>query len=213
MTISQFIEALVQAPGLPNLFNPFRDICPVHDTPESPAIRQRNLEKYLTAHQQLQSRDLWVAEAPSYRGSRRTGIYFVPESKLDIMATRLELTSFEKATHTPEQTPTSVRQFWQVFDELETLPITYNALPFHPHHPDFPLSNRTPTKRELVQHLTYLEMLVELFQPERILVMGRKAEYACSKLGLKTIYVRHPSQGGQRSFLEKTASIYDLELI
>lgn len=212
MTTSQFVEALAQAPGLPNLFNPFRHICPVHDSPESPTIRRNNLQKYLDAHLRLQSKELWIAEAPSQRGSRRTGVYFVPEPKLETMANRLQVKALKKATHTPEQAPTATRQFWQVFDELEHLPVTYNALPFHPHHNGYALVNRTPTKRELVQHLPYLEMLLELFQPERILVLGRKAEYACAKLGIPTTYVRHPSQGGQKAFLEKTATIYGLQM-
>lgn len=213
MTSSEFIEALEQAPGLPNLFNPYRDICPVHDSPDSPFIRQRNLKKYLDAHLQLKSSDLWIAEAPSYSGSRRTGISFVPEPRLDEMAARLSIDSFEKATHTPDQSPNTVRFFWQALSELDELPITYNALPFHPHQPNYPLTNRTPTKRELTQHLSYLEMMVELFQPRQIIVFGRKAEYACSKLNLQTTYVRHPSQGGQKAFVEKMTSLYSLDLV
>lgn len=211
MTSSEFIEALVEAPGLPNLFNPFRDICPVHDSLDSPLIRQSNLKKYLDAHLRLKSRDLWIGEAPSYSGSRRTGISFVPEPRLEVVANKLQVDFFEKTTHTPVQSPTSVRQFWHILEELEELPITYNALPFHPHHSNFPLSNRTPTKRELTQHLPYLEMILQLFQPERIIVFGRKAEYACGKLGINTTYVRHPSQGGQKAFMEKITTIYNLE--
>lgn len=211
MTASQFVEALVEAPGLPNLFNPYRDICSVHDTPDSPFIRQRNFVQYLNSHLQRKSQDLWIAEAPSYRGSRRTGMPFVPEYCLEMMADRLNTKTFKKATHTPMQMPTSVKLFWQIFNELEELPITYNALPLHPHQPNYPLSNRTPTKRELTQHLPYLEMLIELFQPKNIIVFGRKAEYACSKLGLHPVYVRHPSQGGQKAFLEKMTSLYNLK--
>src|SRR3954469_1799264 len=53
MTVSQFVDQLSSI-SLPNVFNPYRDICHVADGEESAEIRRRNLICYCEA---MQSRD------------------------------------------------------------------------------------------------------------------------------------------------------------
>ena len=83
MTPNKFVQLLAEAPDLPRLFNPFRDRCLIHDLPDGPEIRRKNLEAYLVAHQRLDSKVLWIAEAASYNGSRRSGLFFIPETQLE----------------------------------------------------------------------------------------------------------------------------------
>ena len=208
MTPNKFVQLLAEAPDLPRLFNPFRDRCLIHDLPDGPEIRRKNLEAYLDAHQKLNSKVLWIAEAASYNGSRRSGLFFIPETQLSAASETLNAKPFAKATHTPERQSVTSNFLWQTILSLPELPLTFNALPFHPHSTNTQMSNRTPSKKELGQNLQYLQTLVEWFQPEKIVAIGRKAEYSCSKLGLSATYARHPSQGGQLSFKETIQSIY-----
>lgn len=59
---------------LPNTFNPFSDVDEKHDLPNAPEIRRKNLERYLEAMHKLRPRIAFIAEAPGYRGMRRTGV-------------------------------------------------------------------------------------------------------------------------------------------
>src|SRR5213596_2447806 len=73
MTVSQFVDQLSSI-SLPNVFNPYRDICHVADHEESAAIRRRNLICYCEAMQSRDARMLWLGRDLGYRGGRRTGI-------------------------------------------------------------------------------------------------------------------------------------------
>ena len=208
ITAYQFVELLADAPDLPEMFNPFRDRCLIHDLPNGPEIRKKNLEKYLEAHQRLNSKVLWVAEAASYNGSRRSGLFFIPETQFSAAAKLINAQPFEKATHTSSRASLTATFLWESILALPAPPLTFNALPFHPHLANRQLSNRTPSKKELGQNLQYLETLIQWFQPEVIVAIGRKAEYSCSKLGVKATYARHPSQGGQSYFRKTIKEIY-----
>ena len=72
----------------------------------------------------------------------------------------------------------------------------WSSLPFHPHHPGQPLSNRTPSRQELSSFLPILAGVVALFSPKLILAVGRQAQQALEWLDVPALAVRHPSHGG-----------------
>ena len=211
MNVSEIIHNLSNAPGLPGLFNPYSDRCTFHDLPDGPAIRRQNLYRYLKAHQQRGTRQLWIAEAASYLGSRRSGVYLLPETHFEKASRDIGAAPFQKATKTPVRGAPTATFLWDIMAGLPEIPVAFNALPFHPHQLDNELSNRAPTKKEITQNLVFLEMMIEMFQPQQIIVIGRKAEYACSKINFPNMqYVRHPSQGGRNIFLRQIREIYAL---
>ncbi len=65
---SEAFVARLAAVSLPDTFNPYRDVCPVHDSPDSPAIRRANQTAWLAAQLRLRPGSLWVGEAGGYRG-------------------------------------------------------------------------------------------------------------------------------------------------
>src|SRR5690625_2286238 len=70
--ISAFTDSLKRTPR--GLFNPWFHHDREHDkSPESPAIRKRQLEAYLTERSN-RARFLFIAEARGYEGGRRAGM-------------------------------------------------------------------------------------------------------------------------------------------
>ena len=59
---------------------------------------------------------------------------------------------------------------------------------------------RNPKNSEVAASADVLAALLEILQPEHLLAIGRKAEYALAKIGAEATYVRHPSQGGATLF-------------
>jgi len=87
-------------------------------------------------------------------------------------------------------------------------PLTFNAYPFHCYPKNKPFSNRIPNKEEVKIGSKYLEILIDWFKPSRIISIGRVAEIALKNIGQKSIYVRHPSCGGQKKFHDMINNIY-----
>jgi hypothetical protein len=49
-TPQDFVHRLAEI-QMPLVFNPYKDVCPIHDLPDAPIIRQRNLVQWLEAAQ------------------------------------------------------------------------------------------------------------------------------------------------------------------
>lgn len=75
----KFVEALQNFPELPGVFNPWRDVDPLHDqSAKSPEIRADHLVRYLTERIDLADNVL-IAEAPGYQGCHFSGIAMTSE--------------------------------------------------------------------------------------------------------------------------------------
>ena len=192
-------------------FNPFADWCASHDLPEAISIRKSNLRQYLLAQYQLGADSLWVGEAPGYNGVRRSGMYLISEPQYEELGERLGGISFQKATKTANKATQSSKAVWKLIQSLPTVPLTYDAFPLHSFRNTPPFVNRSPSKRELQSTAHILEHLLEIFQPNRVIAIGRKAEYALQYLGVKSIYVRHPSRGGGPAFEQGIKGIYGID--
>jgi uracil-DNA glycosylase len=183
---------------LPGCFNPFSDRDEEHDLPDGMEIRRQNLRKYLEAMERLKPRIAFVAEAPGYRGMRRTGISLSSEVLLPEIAELLG-TEFQKATRTKAMSEITARVVWEVIEEIEEPVLLWNAVMIQPTAEDG-YHNRTPRKKEILAFQDILQEILSAFEPEIIFAVGRTAERALRMLGIDAIYVRHPAHGGAEKF-------------
>lgn len=188
--------------GVPGLFNPWADHCPTdlpHNGPEEKLMR-------LAAHLDCSPHFILCGEAPGYQGCRHSGVAFTSE--------RLLLEGAIPRIPAPAERLTSRRLPWSepsatiVWKTLKALGIEqevvlWNALQMHPHRPDEPHSNRTPTDVELMKGAPALRLLVEAFPDAKLVAIGRKSELLLHTMGVQTAgQVRHPANGGATAFAE-----------
>lgn len=157
---------------------------------------------------------LLIGEAPGYQGCHFSGVPFTNEKLiLEGVIPRVR----EEARFTTRRLPWSEPSATIVWRTLHNLGIAestvmWNAFAWHPHKPDVPMSNRSPTEKELFAGLDVLQMVVDHFrnpdpvaqlltQPVMVVAVGRTAEKALKKLNITTAgAARHPSMGGAKEF-------------
>jgi uracil-DNA glycosylase len=181
------------------LFNFYRDEDPHLDCPGAARLRRENLRRNL---ERFASPPVWLAigEAPGWRGARFSGAPFTSESML---AGRLGFTGRPTSRSDPPYSEATATLFWRAFAECDARSagvLAWNCLPFHPHRPGNPLSNRRPTPGEIEAHLPLLVELVRLVRPRRVLAIGRCAQSALALAGVPSVEIRHPSHGGAKIF-------------
>src|SRR5947207_1219185 len=80
-----------------NTFNPYSDLCEVHDLEDAPVRREKALLGMLEAAANVEVDALWIGRDLGYRGGRRTGLALTDDVHLSIHATRWNI-SVERAT-------------------------------------------------------------------------------------------------------------------
>lgn len=210
MDVKAFVQSLSKCEHQESLFNPFKDICPINDLPNASEIRCENLRIFLEAQLRNKPKYLWIAEAPGYNGTRRSGVFLVSEKHFDEVSEKIKSDKFSIATKTEPKIARSVTIMWTLMKELPEFPLTFDVLPFHPFKKGNVLSNRTPMKSEIQKNLHYLKTLIDWFKPEKIIAIGRKAQTALQALNVPFDYVRHPAHGGQTEFINGIKKIYGL---
>lgn len=195
------------------LFNPYRDT-DAHDAPDAPATRRANLEAAVEAVARAAPGGrpdvLVVAEAPGPWGCRFSGIPFTNERQLLDPDFPVE---GRPSSVRFAQTGEPVREmsggiYWDAMLPHWGRFWTWNAVPFHPHRADEPLTIRTPGVREVRRWHGLLADVIGVLEPAAVLAVGRKAEGALAAVGADPIYVRHPSQGGATLFREGVAAFW-----
>ena len=197
MSVAAFIHLLATAKLPPNCENPYGY--------ERPFAQQRrhNLHHYLQFMVQQKPQQLLIGEAPGYRGCRLTGIPFISPHILAGLDERFKQSSasFQPVAEWPQiQREASATIVWRTVRDWQPLPLFWNAFPFHPHQPDTPQSNRTPTASEIAAGRPFLEMLLTLFPSIKLIAVGKKADAALTTWGFLHTAVRHPSHGGAKQF-------------
>ncbi|NGY05616.1 uracil-DNA glycosylase [Solimonas terrae] len=206
-TIDRFLARLA-AVQLENVFNPYRDICPIHDHAESAQIRLQSLRAYLTLAVQQGVDSIWFGRDLGHRGGRRTGIALTDEKHLPLLAARLHTRGIRKATASEMVIERTATVVWSMVEEIGQLPFMWNAFPLHPHEAKAPLSNRSHTRGELSQIWSFNMELVDVLKPRHFVAIGNDAHVALANAGLPCSYVRHPSYGGQADFVAGLRRIY-----
>ena len=187
-------------------FNQYREAAPDLDLPDGPAIRRRNLRRYLETF--AGARFMLVGEAAGYAGCRFSGIPFTCEDQLVgperlSWADGLELA--RSSTAEALWVERSDRIVWEAL-EGRTDCVLWNAFPWHPFGKRGPLSNRAPG-RDLRDGLEVLRCFLALFPSARPYAVGRVAQRALGELGIDAPYIRHPSHGGKPRFIEGVAAL------
>lgn len=210
--IKNFIEELAQTEVMPNVYNQYS-----YDSPEN-TIRRNNLYIYLKQMYKLKPQVIFVGEAPGYRGCRLTGVPFTSEHLLIHNIEGLSLFGKEAGYKLASQKEKLLKEatatiIWETFLNFDLLALAWNAFPFHPHKKESGESNRTPSQQELVIGEKPLRQMIEMFNIEEVIAVGRKAEYSLNKLNIRAHTVRHPAQGGKKDFVEGIKMIKDRLLL
>jgi len=164
-------------------------------------IRKNNLRIYLNKMKTVNPRFLILGEAPGYKGCRLSGIAFTSEKVLfENPFFKNEPIQFinEQGKLESEISATIV---WSELSRLKEKPLIWNIFPFHPHSSDDIQTNRTPNQTELEEGKSFLIDLLEIFEIQKILALGRKPESQLSDIGIQSSYVRHPANGGKNQFI------------
>src|SRR6266446_472743 len=127
MTVSEFVDEL-SSMSLTNVFNPYRDVCPISDHRASPWLRCRNLTLFLNTVVRQGVRSIWLGRDLGYRGGRRTGIPLTDEFHLHYLQNTFGIFGIIKATSdeepTKERTATEV---WKVLSRIKEPVLLWNA--------------------------------------------------------------------------------------
>lgn len=199
-SFDHFIQQLARIELPPHLFNPYG-----YEN-EANCARRHNLRLYLTSMAQRGPQVMLVAEAPGYRGCRLTGVPFVSPLIMQAGLDEVDLFGRARGYRTAGEWPSIQREasatiMWQTLLANGFAPLLWNALPFHPHRPGIPRSNRTPRASELALGKPFLSALLQLFPVPTVVAVGNKAESALTRWGISFKKVRHPSQGGKKEFV------------
>ena len=204
-----FVDAL-SAVALEHVFNPYRAVCPLHDRADAPVRRRRNLLRSLNAAIEHRVRTVWVGRDLGYRGGRRTGLALTDELHLQCYSALYQGLLVEKATKGPPMGERTAAFIWQMLKRLSEPVFLWNVFPLHPHEPDNPMSNRCHTARERRVCKHFLEELLKLLQLDLVIAIGGDAHRAVGEIGIDCIRVRHPSYGGQKTFVAQIEAAYGL---
>jgi hypothetical protein len=211
MTPAVFVKAL-SAINLPNVFNPYAHVCPVHDRADAAVVRRRNLRSYLQAAQDLGIDTVWMGRDLGYRGGRRTGLALTDEHHLHSMPHVYPGTESARTTRGPAVKERTAAEIWAVLGLLEVPPLLWNVFPYHPHEPDQPFTNRRFTARELQEVDDLNAELFEWLGIKRIISIGQDAATYALKFGVEVLCVRHPSYGGVTEFRQGMGDLYSLNI-
>ena len=224
-TPADFLKTLQAFPVMPCVFNPWRDIDPVHDIgAQSPAVRADQLQRYLT-ERVGKARIILCAEALGYQGGHFSGVAMTSERILlghqvkngvhphDVLSGVCQRTS-RVTPKTPslgatEPTATIV---WKELKKanIDTREVVlWNSFALHPmKSADGWLTNRRPTHQELQAGQPLLEQLLEMFPRAKTVAIGNVANDILGELGVLVAgHVRHPANGGATKFRAQVAKL------
>lgn len=200
-SIDTLLKKLVKYPHSDIVANPYHEQYAVN-----------NLRQYFEyMFNQVGKRILLVAEAPGYKGCRITGIPLtsgkvfkeISHPLLIALKDKIQLPCIES-----ENTATIV---WKYLSTKKTTPLFWNSFPFHPHHKGNVLSNRIPNDSEVKFGSEILSELYRIYQPEFIAGIGRRGLAVLQQIFPEQSfdYIRHPSYGGKRRFIEDMDNIIE----
>lgn len=192
-------SALYDISPLPDTFNPYAQMNPEVDREDAVLTRRANLEAYLRACSP-QPLLFLLAEAPGPWGCRFSGVPITAEAQL--LDPDFPLNGHQSSLRDEPYGEYSATIFWGLLREEFPRFVVWNAFPLHPHRPGEPFTIRPPRRRELKQFEELTAGLIDIFNPGRVLAVGRKAERTLAEIDVTATYVRHPSQGGANLFRE-----------
>lgn len=210
MNSESFVRALSKF-SLENVFNPYADICPVHDRKDAAELRRKNLRTYLSAVESIGADTIWMGRDLGYRGGRRTGLALTDECHLPELSHIYLGCQTKQATRGPAVAERTAAEIWAVLRTIKTPPLLWNVFPFHPHDPGNPFSNRRFASRELSEVDELNNELIAWLKIKRIVAIGQDAARYAERFGVGIITIRHPSYGGVRDFRDGMQNLYQVK--
>jgi hypothetical protein len=193
-------------------FNPYRDVCKVHDHSKSADMRVDILSKMLLKASMKQVDAIWIGRDLGYRGGRRTGLALTDDIRFTAHLDRwgIEANRPTKGQLVAERTATMV---WDFLELIEKDIFLWNVFPFHPYIDADEFTNRTHNAVERRFGEGILKSIQVLVQPKRIVAIGNDASKVATRIfpDLQVHCIRHPSYGGQAQFASGISEIYSLE--
>ncbi|MGV3698178.1 uracil-DNA glycosylase [Flavobacterium sp.] len=192
--VEKFIEYLEHSVDFPNSRNLYEG------SHNLSLLRKSNLKLYLEEMKISNPKTLLLGEAPGYKGCGNTGIAFTSERI--ILTNNFFLNkNFKVESKLSPESEISATIIWNEIVKQKHLPLLWNIYPYHPYKNNFLKSNRTPNVNELQFGKTILKRLLDIFEIENIIAVGRKAEKHVKEINVNYIYVRHPANGGKNKFV------------
>lgn len=208
-TPATFVDALSRV-VLADTFNPYRDVCPIHDAPHAAARRRDNLRRCLEAALDHRADTIWVARDLGYRGGRRTGIPLTDDAHLHEAAQLFGGIKLRRATAGAAVSERTATVTWAQLRTIGRPVMLWNVFPLHPHAPGDGMTNRCHRKAEREATWPFMLALIDLLRPKQLVAIGRDAGLALAEIDIAVSTVRHPSYGGQADFIAGIQTIYDL---
>lgn len=212
MESSQFIKIMKNFKG-EGVFNPYTDICTIHDKKNAEKIRTKNLSEVIESSLSTGVDSLWLGRDLGYKGGRRTGLALTDEANLSAAQNKWSA-CLNQATKGQPQSERTAATIWNFVSFIELNIFMWNVFPFHPHEELNPFTNRSHTAKEREIGLEILTILITLLKPKRIIAIGNDAYSASLRVfeSANVYKVRHPSYGGEGEFSLQICELYDLNL-
>lgn len=182
------------------LFNLYAQVNEDFENADAAQLRQQNLYNYLSSFPRIPT-VLVIGEAPGWRGCRFSGVPFTSEAQL--ASSILPFSGVRTSLFAEPLREISASCFWKELQKFHPNFLAWNCMPFHPHQPDQPISNRSLSLQEMRVYQPILVHLIRLLEPECILAVGQKAALSLGDLSIPHIPIRHPAHGGYRQFRQE----------
>ncbi|MFD1156806.1 uracil-DNA glycosylase [Roseovarius aestuarii] len=205
------IVGVLQSYRFKNAFNPYQDVCEIHDHEKSADIRADILRCMLERAEAEVVDAIWIGRDLGYRGGRRTGLALTDDIRFSNHLERWKLEAV-RPTNGPPVAERTAPMVWDFLDQIPANIFLWNVFPFHPHSPRDAFSNRTHNAEERRFGEAILKSIQELIEPRRVIAIGNDATKVAQQLfpELNVHAVRHPSYGGQAEFAAGIEEIYSV---
>ena len=194
----KFFEEELFTYKYPDFYNQYYEPNLDYDLENGHLIRRKNLKNYMNSIKDPVF--LFIGEAPGFKGMRCSGVPFVCEEQL--LDNDFPING-KRSTIGYCKCEISANIYWKVIiDDFNEI-FNWDAIPYHPFDSNDKSKNRTPKKSELHHFLPFLQRVIDIIdvEPKNIISIGKKPQYSLNKLGIYSTYVRHPSYGGKKDFV------------